>query len=39
MQSRGTEGSELRMPINLALIGGIRSDWWRETLLSYLGRS
>jgi polar amino acid transport system substrate-binding protein len=32
-------GSELRMPINLALIDVIRSDWWRETLFSYLGRS
>jgi polar amino acid transport system substrate-binding protein len=33
------QGSELRMPINLGLIDVIRSDWWRETLFSYLGRS
>jgi polar amino acid transport system substrate-binding protein len=31
--------SALRMPINLALIDVIRSDWWREMLFSYLGRS
>jgi polar amino acid transport system substrate-binding protein len=30
-------GSELRVPINLALLDAIRSDWWRETLVSYLG--
>jgi polar amino acid transport system substrate-binding protein len=33
------QGSELRMPINLALLDAIRSDWWRETLFAYLGRS
>ena len=31
------QGSELRMPINLALLDAIRSDWWRETLFAYLG--
>jgi ABC-type amino acid transport substrate-binding protein len=31
--------SELRMPINLALLDAIRSDWWRETLFAYLGSS
>jgi polar amino acid transport system substrate-binding protein len=33
------QGSELRMPINLALLDAIRSDWWRETLFAYLGPS
>ena len=33
------QGSELRMPINLALLDAIRSDWWRETLFEYLGPS
>jgi ABC-type amino acid transport substrate-binding protein len=31
------QGSALRMPINLALLDAIRSAWWRETLLQYLG--
>ena len=31
------EGSPLRMPIDLALLDTIRSDWWRETLSAYLG--
>jgi ABC-type amino acid transport substrate-binding protein len=31
------QGSELRIPINLALLDAIRSDWWRETLFAYLG--
>jgi polar amino acid transport system substrate-binding protein len=31
--------STLRMPINLAVIDVIRSDWWRAVLFSYLGRS
>jgi polar amino acid transport system substrate-binding protein len=31
------QGSDLRMPINLALLEAIRSDWWRETLVAYLG--
>ena len=29
-------GSELRTPINLALLDAIRSDWWQVTLLQYL---
>ena len=33
------QGSELRMPIDLALLDAVRSDWWRETLFAYLGRS
>jgi polar amino acid transport system substrate-binding protein len=32
------KGSELRMLIDLALLDAVRSDWWRETLLAYLGR-
>jgi ABC-type amino acid transport substrate-binding protein len=31
------QGSELRMPIDLALLDVIRSEWWRKTLLAYLG--
>jgi polar amino acid transport system substrate-binding protein len=31
------QGSELRMPINLALLDAIQSDWWQETLSAYLG--
>jgi ABC-type amino acid transport substrate-binding protein len=30
--------SELRLPINVALIDAVRSDWWRETVFAYLGR-
>jgi polar amino acid transport system substrate-binding protein len=33
------QGGELRIPINLALLDAIRSDWWRETLFAYLGHS
>jgi polar amino acid transport system substrate-binding protein len=33
------EGSELRLPIDLTLLDTVRSDWWRETVLAYLGRS
>ena len=33
------QGSELRVPIDLALLEAIRSDWWRETLVAYLGPS
>ena len=32
-------GSELRMAINLALLDTVQSDWWRETLFTYLGPS
>jgi polar amino acid transport system substrate-binding protein len=31
------QGSALRLPINLALLDAIRSDWWNETLFAYLG--
>jgi polar amino acid transport system substrate-binding protein len=31
------KGSKLRMLIDLALIDAVRSDWWRESLFSYLG--
>ncbi len=31
------QGSELRMPINLALLDAIQSEWWQETLSAYLG--
>jgi polar amino acid transport system substrate-binding protein len=31
--------SALRIPINLAVLDVIRSDWWRAMLVSYLGRS
>ena len=31
------QGSPLRMPIDLALLDAIRSDWWQETLSAYLG--
>ena len=30
-------GSELRMPINLALLDAIESEWWQKTLSAYLG--
>ena len=33
------QGGELRMPINLALLDAIRSDWWRDTLFAYLGHT
>jgi ABC-type amino acid transport substrate-binding protein len=33
------QGSKLRLPIDLALLDAIRSDWWRDTVLAYLGRS
>ena len=33
------QGSELRQPIDLALLDAVRSDWWRETVFAYLGRS
>jgi ABC-type amino acid transport substrate-binding protein len=31
------QGSELRMSIDLALLDATRSDWWQETLFTYLG--
>jgi polar amino acid transport system substrate-binding protein len=33
------QGSDRRMPINVALLDAIRSDWWRQTLSAYLGPS
>jgi polar amino acid transport system substrate-binding protein len=33
------EGSELRVPIDIALLDAVRSEWFREALLAYLGRS
>jgi polar amino acid transport system substrate-binding protein len=33
------QGSDRRMPINVALLDAIRSDWWRETVFEYLGPS
>jgi polar amino acid transport system substrate-binding protein len=34
-----SHGSSLRMPINLALLDSVRSDWWQETLFTYLGQA
>jgi polar amino acid transport system substrate-binding protein len=31
--------SKLRVKIDLTLLDAVRSDWWRETLFAYLGRS
>jgi ABC-type amino acid transport substrate-binding protein len=31
-------GSNLRTPINLALLDAVRSDWWQETVSTYLGQ-
>jgi polar amino acid transport system substrate-binding protein len=33
------QGSELRLPIDLALIDAIRSDWWRQIMFAYLGHN
>jgi polar amino acid transport system substrate-binding protein len=33
------QGSNLRLPIDDAMLDAVRSDWWRETLFAYLGRS
>jgi polar amino acid transport system substrate-binding protein len=30
-------GSRLRKPIDVAMLDAIQSDWWRQTLFSYLG--
>jgi polar amino acid transport system substrate-binding protein len=32
-------GSKLRLSIDLCLLNAVRSDWWSETLIEYLGRS
>jgi polar amino acid transport system substrate-binding protein len=31
-------GSDLRTSINLALLDAVRSDWWQETVSTYLGQ-
>ena len=31
------QGSKLRLPIDLALLDAVQSEWWRETVFSYLG--
>jgi polar amino acid transport system substrate-binding protein len=31
-------GSNLRTPLNLALLDAVRSDWWQETVSTYLGQ-
>jgi ABC-type amino acid transport substrate-binding protein len=31
-------GSNLRTSINLALLDAVRSDWWQETVSTYLGQ-
>jgi ABC-type amino acid transport substrate-binding protein len=31
-------GSNLRTPINLALLDAVRSDWWQDTVFAYLGQ-
>lgn len=33
------QGSNLRLPIDAALLDAVRSDWWRDTLFAYLGHS
>ena len=33
------QGSDLRIPIDLALLDAARTDWWRETLFAYFGPS
>lgn len=33
------QGSKLRLPIDLALLDTVQSEWWRETVFSYLGRN
>lgn len=31
------QGSKMRLPIDLALLDAVQSEWWRETVFSYLG--
>ena len=31
-------GSQMRVPLNVALLEEVRGDWWRDTLNHYLGR-
>jgi polar amino acid transport system substrate-binding protein len=33
------QGSDLRVPIDIALLDAVRSEWFRQTLFAYLGRS
>jgi polar amino acid transport system substrate-binding protein len=33
------QGSKLRLPIDLALLDAVQSEWWRETVFSNLGPS
>ena len=33
------QGSKLRLPIDLALLGTVHNEWWRETVFSYVGRN
>ena len=33
------EGSKLRLPIDLALLDVVRSEWWHETVAAYLGQN
>jgi ABC-type amino acid transport substrate-binding protein len=33
------QASALRLAIDVALLDAVRSDWWRETLFTYLGRT
>ena len=33
------EGSKLRVPIDLALLDVVRSEWWQETVSGYLGQN
>jgi polar amino acid transport system substrate-binding protein len=31
------QGCKLRLPIDLALLDAVQSEWWRETVFSNLG--
>jgi ABC-type amino acid transport substrate-binding protein len=31
--------SELRKRVDIALLGAVQSDWWRENLVHHLGRA
>lgn len=33
------QGSKLRLPIDLAVLDAVRSDWWHETVSAYLGHN
>ena len=32
-------GSQIRVPLNVALLEEVRGDWWRETLNRYIGKN